>query len=442
MDIKKKEEVLEALKGIIDPDLNQDIVSLGFVKRLNIDDGNIRFTLELTTPACPIKDLFKQQCKNELIKLDWVNSVEVTLSAHKRQHALLEKAPGLQNVARIIGVSSCKGGVGKSTLAVNLAFALSKRGAKVGLLDADIYGPSIPTLIANPEVSDLRQELGLLIPIEYNGVKLMSFGYANTEGKAAIMRGPKVSGVIDQLATTTKWGDLDYLVVDMPPGTGDIQLTLTQRLKFDGAVILTTPQKLSLVDVIKGIQMFDAVKVPTLAVVENMSYFICTRCDKKHRPFGKGALKKLIHQYGITNSFEIPLDSAISTLCDEGIPAILSNKVPSLAQIYQKIADSIIQEIEKLNNFDDPKPTVTYEKGVGIIVKQNGETIKTVSPKLLRQRCGCATCKDETSGESLLNPKKIPQDIEPIQIQPVGNYAVAIEWSDGHTSSIYPYDKI
>ncbi|MBN2340069.1 MAG: P-loop NTPase [Deltaproteobacteria bacterium] len=442
MNKPEKKQVLEALKVIIDPDLGKDIVTLGFIKNLQIENGDIRFDLELTTPACPIKDRFVQQCKTELTKLEWVQNVDVTLTARKRKNAATQDAPGLKGVSRIIGVSSCKGGVGKSTVAVNLAYALAKNGAKVGLLDADIYGPSIPTLVSTPGVEGLRQENQLIAPIIHDSVKLMSFGYATPEGKAAIMRGPMVSGVITQLATTTNWGELDYLVVDMPPGTGDIQLTLTQQLKFDGAVIVTTPQKLSFVDVVKGIQMFDAVQVPTLAIVENMSYFICDKCDSRHRIFGAGALEKLTAQYGITNTFEIPLQPDVSSQCDAGTPTVLAAPDSELAGYYRAVADSVVREVQKIENSGENKPTVTYSRKDGIVLKRGDDIVKQVSPADLRRRCSCANCKDEFTGKPILKPESVKDDIEPVSIRPMGNYAVAIEWSDGHTSSIYPYDKI
>ena len=438
----KEKQVLDALRVIMDPDLGRDIVSLGFIKNLTIDGGIVTFDLELTTPACPVKDRFVAQCKASLAALDWVTETNVTLTAQKRKSAVADEASGLKNVSRVIGVSSCKGGVGKSTVAVNLAYALAHNGAKVGLLDADIYGPSLPTLVATPGGNGLMQRDGLIVPREHQGVKLMSFGYAVEEGKAAIMRGPMVSGVINQLATTTDWGDLDYLVVDMPPGTGDIQLTLTQQLKFDGAVIVTTPQKLSVVDVIKGIQMFDAVQVPTLAIVENMSYFKCDSCEKKHHIFGSGALERLNAQYGIANTVEIPLLPEVSTQCDAGTPTVLASPESELARLYQTVANSVVQESQKIENNSLAKPVVTYSKKDGIVMKRGDEIIKTVAPAALRRRCTCAACRDEYTGEAILDPKSVKEDVEPTSIRPMGNYAVAIEWSDGHTSSIYPYEKI
>ena len=272
----RKAQVLDKLKGVIDPDLGKDIVTLGFVKDLNIDDtGNVSFNLELTTPACPVKDQFRASCEELLGELDWVGDVAVTMTAQQRKKPA-QSGNGLSQVRHIIAVASCKGGVGKSTVAVNLAFTLSRMGAAVGIFDADVYGPSLPTLV-NAPFHGLFQDGDSIIPVEHDGVKLMSFAYAAApqgEGRPAIMRGPMVSQVINQLLTGTGWGELDYLILDMPPGTGDIQLTVAQLVPMSAAVIVTTPQQISFVDVVKGVEMFDQLKIPTIAVVENMSYFM------------------------------------------------------------------------------------------------------------------------------------------------------------------------
>jgi Mrp family chromosome partitioning ATPase/DUF971 family protein len=437
----KKSEILESLRVVIDPDLGQDIVALGFVKNLSIEDGKVSFTVELTTPACPLKASFKKLCEEAVGKLSWVKSVNVEMSAKQRRQQHTPKESGLANIGRIIAVSSCKGGVGKSTVAVNLAFALKKSGASVGLLDADIYGPSLPTLV---KVNDptLYTQNGKIQPVVHEGVKLMSFGFAADQTQAAIMRGPMVSNIITQLARDTDWGDLDYLVVDMPPGTGDIQLTLTQQIPFTGAVIVTTPQKLSFVDVVKGIQMFETVKVPTLGVVENMSYFVCDNCREKHFPFGKGALERLKEQYGIENAFEIPLISEATISCDKGKPIVLDSPEGDLANCYVQIAGTAVREIERIENGVLFTPTVSYEKGRGIVVAAKDGEERVINPADLRRRCRCASCKDEFTGEPILKPDDVSDDIYPENIEKMGNYAVAIKWSDGHNTSIYPYERL
>jgi len=438
---KKQAEVLDALRVIEDPDLHQDIVSLGFVKHLTINGGDVSFTVALTTPACPLKASFKKLAEEAVMKLSWVDRVQVEMSSQKMKSQPRQTTEGLKDINHIIAVSSCKGGVGKSTVAVNLAYALARTGAKVGLLDADIYGPSLPTLVAMEDVQGLHMRNNLIAPLEREGVKLISFGYAASPTQAAIMRGPMVSGIIGQLAAETDWGVLDYLIVDMPPGTGDIQLTLTQRLPFTGAVIVTTPQKLSFVDVVKGLQMFDTVKVPTLAVVENMSYFVCPGCQEKHYPFGTGALTRLKEQYGIENTFEIPMAQEIAGSSDKGQPAVLTHGDAGIGAFYTNLAGAVVREVSRIENNAIEIPNVQYVKGKGIEITRGDET-RIVNPADLRRRCGCASCKDEYTGEPILKPEDVPENVVPVEIEKMGNYAVAIKWSDGHTTSIYPYDRI
>jgi DUF971 family protein len=271
----------------------------------------------------------------------------------------------------------------------------------------------------------------------------MSFGFVTPPGGGpAIMRGPMVTQVINQLLTGTEWGELDYLVLDLPPGTGDIQLTLTQMIPLTAAVIVTTPQELSFVDVVKGIQMFDKLKVPTVAAVENMSYFVCDGCNKKHHVFGEGARRKLVEQFGIANSFEIPITPALSQQGDSGTPLVIAEPDGDIAGIYQAIVDAVVREVSKLEYGDQAKPKVSYVKGRGMVVALGDGREHELAPADLRRRCRCALCIDEMSGEQVLKPEDVGEDIFPTQIQTMGNYAIAIHWSDGHTSSIYPYDLL
>ncbi|CAN1781241.1 Fe-S cluster assembly factor HCF101, chloroplastic [Linum perenne] len=307
-----KSAVLKALSQIIDPDFGTDIVTCGFVKDLEIDEaeGKVSFRLELTTPACPIKDMFEQQANEVVARLPWVKSVSVTMSAQPAKPIYAGQLPaGLQTISNIVAVSSCKGGVGKSTVAVNLAYTLADMGARVGIFDADVYGPSLPTMVS-PEnrLLEMNPEKRTIIPTEYLGVKLVSFGFAG-QGRA-IMRGPMVSGVIDQLLTTTEWGELDYLIIDMPPGTGDIQLTLCQVVPLTAAVIVTTPQKLAFIDVAKGVRMFSKLKVPCVAVVENMCHF--DGDGKRFYPFGRGSGSEVVKQFGIPHLFDLPIRPSVS----------------------------------------------------------------------------------------------------------------------------------
>ena len=317
-------------------------------------------------------------------------------------------------------------------------------GAKVGIFDADIYGPSLPTLVSPSDTNLYGGENDMIVPLEYEGVKLMSFGFVPTPPgqNAAIMRGPMVTQVINQLLTTTDWGELDYLVIDFPPGTGDIQLTLLQLVPITAALIVTTPQQLSFVDVVKGIQMFDKLKVPTIGVVENMSYFECPTCHSKHYVFGKGARQKLVDQFGFKNTFEIPIHPDISRLSDSGTPFVLAQPDSETGKLYASIGDSVVREVSKIKFGALEKPKLAYTAGKGIVVTLSDGQQQIVKPADLRRACRCALCIEEFSGKQLLKPDQVSDNVYPVSMTPLGNYAVAITWSDGHSSSVYPYEMI
>ena len=364
------------------------------------------------------------------------------MAEQRRGNPLLERRPGLEQVKNLLAVSSCKGGVGKSTVAINLACALSQAGFRVGVFDADVYGPSLPT-VTRPISTDLFSRNELILPLEYRGLKLMSFGYVPTApggSGAAIMRGPMVTQIINQLLTGTEWGALDYLVIDMPPGTGDVQLTLTQLIPLTAALIVTTPQELSFVDVVKGIQMFHKLKVPTIGVVENMAYFQCDGCGKRHELFGPGVKHRLVEQFGIQNAFELPLVPEVSRLSDAGTPIVLEKPDHPVSQIFKQIAAAAINEIDRLKQADVGTPQLRFVIGRGIVVTWPDGREQDIDPADLRRRCRCAHCVEEMTGKPLLDPAMVSADIYPTDLMPMGNYAVAIHWSDGHRSSIYPYD--
>ena len=438
--MSQEDEVLNKLKNIIDPDLGRDIVTLGFIKKMNIDGGSVSFDMELTTPACPVKDEFKNQAETLVGELEWVEKVNVTMTAQPAAPRSNSNLKGLGKVKNVIAVYSCKGGVGKSTVAVNLACALARTGAKVGIFDADIYGPSLPSMVT-VEDTNIYQQDGMLVPLEYENMKVMSFGFVNTESEAAIMRGPMVSQVISQLLGGVGWGELDYLIIDFPPGTGDIQLTLLQTVEVTAAVMVTTPQNLSFIDVVKGIQMFDTLKVPIVACVENMSHYICGKCDEKHKIFGTGALRRLQEMYGFKNSFEIPVFEALSAMGDTGIPTVVDEPAGLISKIYSDIGSSVVREISRMKFGNKLKPEVDYIEGRGIWVFYEDEE-KYISPKLLRSECRCARCVDEFTGAQILDKSSVPDEIYPTDISPMGNYAVSVQWSDGHTSSVYPYEAL
>jgi ATP-binding protein involved in chromosome partitioning len=327
---------------------------------------------------------------------------------------------GLSKVTYIIAVSSCKGGVGKSTVAAGLARALYQRGFKVGLLDADIHGPSLPTLFNIAQVNVRMDEFKMVLPIEAEGLKLMSFGFLLGDAPA-VMRGPMLANYIQQLLFKTQWGELDYLLIDMPPGTGDVQLTITQSVRLTGAVIVTTRQTLSLVDVARGILMFEKVQVPILGVIENMAYFICDSCDKKHYIFGDE--HSLQARFGVKTLVEIPIIPNLDLNLSMGVAAS-----ELLKSLEDKDKESAIPQV----SFDDRSIKIKFS---------NGQE-KVLDNREVRLACQCAMCVNEMTGTKMLNPSTIRVDIAPKDITPLGNYAVGISWNDGHSSGIYPYSLL
>lgn len=436
-----EDDVLKSLSQIIDPDFGTDIVSCGFVKDLNIDEasGEVSFRLELTTPACPIKDLFEKQANEVVSALPWVEKVNVTMSAQPAKPAFTGLLPpGLRSISNIVAVSSCKGGVGKSTVAVNLAYTLADMGARVGIFDADVYGPSLPTMVS-PEyrLLEMNPEKKTIIPTEYLGVKLVSFGFAG-QGRA-IMRGPMVSGVIDQLLTTAEWGELDYLIIDMPPGTGDIHLTLCQVVPLSAAVIVTTPQKLSFIDVAKGVRMFSKLKVPCVAVVENMCHFDAD--GKRYYPFGRGSGAQVVEQFGIPHLFELPIRPTLSASGDGGMPEVVADPQGDVAKTFQELGVCVVQQCAKIRQ--QVSTAVTYDKSfkaIRVKVPDSDEEFY-LHPATVRRNDRSAQSVDEWTGEQKLQYTDIPEDIEPEEIRPMGNYAVSITWPDGF-SQIAPYEQL
>ncbi len=338
--------IIETLKTVHDPDLHKNIVDLGFVKNLEIQNGKVSFTLELTTPACPVKDLLQNECIDKLKNIDGVNEVKVNMTAQVRSAS--KQHPILEQVKNVIAVASGKGGVGKSTVATNLAVSLSLAGAAVGLMDADIYGPSIPQMIGLPIVPPTGED-HFIIPFEKYGMKVISAAFFTKPGQPFVMRGPMLAGIIQQFLENVAWGALDYLVIDMPPGTGDVQLTLCQKAPLSGAVIVTTPQQVSLIDAEKGVKMFQQVKVPILGIVENMSYFICDNCNKQHNIFKRGGGKSLAETFHVPFLGEIPLVEQVVIGGDEGIPIVCSNKNSPAAIAYKNLSEQVASQLSILH---------------------------------------------------------------------------------------------
>ncbi len=426
-----KQKILNALGGIIDPDFNKDIVSLGFVKNIKIDGERVSFDIELTTPACPIKDEFQKQARDAIGIIDGVDEVTITMTSQKPQrNATLNAQSTLQNVRSIIAVSSCKGGVGKSTIAAQLSKELAHRGFKVGLVDIDIHGPSIPALFNLKNETIYANGKNQFIPIERNNLKIMSFGFLLGDAPA-VMRGPMVTQYVQQILHNTDWGHLDYLFIDMPPGTGDIQLTVTQTAQLSGAVIVTTPQTLSLIDVARGILMFEKVSVPILGLIENMSHFLCDQCDKKHYIFGKSGRESLNKRFGIDLLVKLPL------LQQMILPVELSQR----NEFITEAVDKVVMALGKNAITKSEIPAIRFDQE-NITLKWEGGDQITVSNKDLRLSCECALCINELTGEKILKETDVKNDIAPVSITPLGNYAIGVTWNDRHSSGIYPYKNV
>lgn len=347
-------QVLQALSHVMDPDLGRDLVALKMIEDIAVDGNNVVFTVVLTTPACPLKEQIRAACVeaiHEHISGDVNVEVRMTSNVTSRSRDQDQILPGVRNT---VAVASGKGGVGKSTVACNLAVALSKSGARVGLVDTDIYGPSIPMMFGltdqRPRVNERKQ----IVPLERFGVKLLSMGFLIEPGEAVVWRGPMVTSAVRQFLEQADWGELDYLILDLPPGTGDIQLTLVQTISISGAIVVSTPQEVALADARKAVAMFQKVNVPVLGIVENMAYFTPPDLpDRKYYLFGKGGARALALELGVPLLAEIPLEQAVREGGDEGLPAVLREDTIVSADAFLELSQRTAQELSIRNASQD-----------------------------------------------------------------------------------------
>lgn len=354
-----KDRVLTALSNVIDPDLGKDLVSLGMIEDIVIDGKNVAFTVNLTTPACPMKEQIQHACENAIKHLVDPEAVtKINMSSKVTTNANMagqqEQQNMLQGVKNIIAVASGKGGVGKSTVAANLAVSLAKSGASVGLVDTDIYGPSIPTMFnlrgERPNINTQRK----LIPLEKYGVKLLSMGFLVNQDEAVVWRGPMVSSAVKQFLTDAIWGELDYLIMDLPPGTGDIQLTIVQTVPLTGAVIVSTPQDVALDDARKGVAMFRKVNVPVLGIIENMAYFTPPDApDKKYYIFGQDGARKLAETLEAPFLGEVPLEQVVREGGDNGEPVALKTDTDA-GKVFEGLGQRVAQQVSIRNATGEP----------------------------------------------------------------------------------------
>ena len=315
--------VLGALKSVTDPDLDRDIVSLGFVKNLRIDDGRVAFTIELTTPACPVKDQMRDQARAAVMRLAGVGDVQIEMTSQVRSAMSPDagRAP-VAGVKNVIAVGAGKGGVGKTTVAVNLALALAKRGSRVAMIDGDVYGPNVPIMLGVQ--TQLITDGEKILPAEKYGIQVVSMGFLTQDDAPIIWRGPMLHGVVQQFFREVRWEDVDYLVIDLPPGTGDVVLSLSQTVPVAGAIVVTTPQVVSLADTRRALRMYQKLNIPTLGLIENMSHFVCPSCQHESHIFGKGGGEALAESMGVPFLGGIPIYEPIRVGGDHGVPIVVS----------------------------------------------------------------------------------------------------------------------
>ena len=345
-----EDQILSALKQVQDPDLHKDIVALGFIRNLKIDGGKVSFDLNLTTPACPVKDQMRDQAIALVKGLPGVENVEVKMTSEVRSMPQLDRS-ALKGVRNIVAVGSGKGGVGKSTIAVNIAASLAACGARVGLLDGDIYGPTTPIMLGLD--SPPKSVGSRMIPQEASGLKFISMGLLVKSDQPLIWRGPMAHKALQQCLFDVEWGELDYLIVDLPPGTGDVHLTLAQAVPLTGAVIVSTPQDVGLRISMKTLRMFQQTRVPILGIVENMSYYVCPHCNSQDYIFGQGGGRRAAEQLGIPFLGEVPLDLAIRAQSDIGQPIVIAQPDAPSARTLREIAERVAAQVS-IRAFEAP----------------------------------------------------------------------------------------
>jgi ATP-binding protein involved in chromosome partitioning len=345
--------ILDALRVVKDPDLHKDIVSLGFIKNLTIDKGRVSFAIELTTPACPVKDHLRDQANAAVAAVAGVQSVDITMTAQVRSSTGASGQPGgvgsipgrltLPGIRNVIAVGAGKGGVGKTTLAVNFAIALARTGARVGMIDGDIYGPNVPIMLGVR--TQLQHDGEKIMPAEKYGISSVSMGFLTNDDAPVIWRGPMLHGVIQQFFRDVRWPELDYLVVDMPPGTGDVALSLSQSVAVTGAVLVTTPQTVSLADTRRAVHMYRKLNIPTLGLVENMSHFVCPGCGHESDIFGKGGGERLAGELEVPFLGRVPLYEPVRVGGDTGVPIVIGEPESPAAKAIVRVAEQAAAQV-------------------------------------------------------------------------------------------------
>ena len=344
----ERDAVLQSLRVVIDPDLRRDIVSLGFIKELSISGGHVSFAIELTTPACPVKDQMREQAAAAVRAVAGVSDVDVRMTANVRSVSAPELGrPPLPDVKNIIAVGAGKGGVGKTTMSVNLALALARCGGRVGILDGDIYGPNVPIMLGL-SATQLTTDGKQIVPAEKHGIQVVSMGFLTSEDAPVIWRGPMLHSAIQQFFRDVAWRDLDYLIVDMPPGTGDVALSLSQTVPVVGSILVTTPQKVSLADTLRAVRMYQKLNIAPIGLVENMSYYACPNCHHEADIFGHGGGERLAEQMEVPFLGRLPVYQPIREGSDAGVPILVSEPGSSAARAFMQVAERTAAQVSIL----------------------------------------------------------------------------------------------
>jgi ATP-binding protein involved in chromosome partitioning len=432
-------QVLEALKHVEDPDLHRDIVSLGFVKNLHLEDGTVSFDIDLTTPACPVRDQLEAQARGLIAALPGVHDVKIRVTSSARAGGLGNVGENLRGVRHIVAVAS-----------VNLAVALARAGARVGVLDADVYGPSVPGMVGlGPDATLLEQQgkVPTLTPVERYGLKVMSMGFLTTKETPVVWRGPMATKLVQQFLGSVAWGDLDYLLIDLPPGTGDIQLTLAQSVPLSGVVVVTTPQDAATHVAERGAHMFPKLNVPILGVLENMSHYECPECGHVAHLFRQGGGAKAAELLGAPLLGQVPLQESVAAGGDSGVPILLSDASGAAARAYADAAGKLARRVSvveyQLRAAEKTKPT-QYR------VTDDGRLETTWSDghvgyhglRALRAACPCAHCVDEWTGKRLIVISNVSPHVSIENAEPVGRYATRFVWTDGHGTGLYTFARL
>lgn len=447
-------DVLEQLKTLREPELGRNVVSLDMVKNIRICAPIVSCDVELQNPASAHKERIKAEAEKRLQALPGIDQAEVNVTFRVSESPAMsprslpngqsmpapQKPPGVKN---LVAIASGKGGVGKSTVTANLAVALAQAGARVGLCDADVYGPSQATMLG----VDVRPEVGedqRLEPVLAHGVRMMSMGLLTTKETPVIWRGPMATKLIQQFMNGVRWGELDYLLIDLPPGTGDVQLTLTQSVPLTGALVVTTPQDVARNIAEKGLRMFEPVQVPVLGIIENMSYFQCGHCDERTYVFKSGGGKQVSEELGLPLLGEIPLDPDVVAAGDEGVPIVARNPDSDAARVFVELAAALGAAVSRVNyeSEDAPRPVEIGEDNAQLKIVWSDKTVSHFPFEFLRNHCPCAVCVDEWTGKRKNLVLLLPSNFRPMNVSPVGNYAIQIAWSDGHNTGIYSYKSL